>query len=92
MSTPGEQLDYEDGRLDAEEGALDVDEGQSTQDEIDRATRMGWTDKESYTGPAERWVDAKTFIERGETILPILKDRLRKQDDDLKGIGADVAG
>jgi len=90
MSTPGEQLDYEDERLDAEEGALDVDEGQSTQDEIDRATRMGWTDKESYTGPAERWVDAKTFIERGETILPILKDRLRKQDDDLKGIRAEL--
>lgn len=90
MSTPGENLDFEDERLKSEEGELDVDESQSTPDEIERASRMGWTDKEAYTGPAERWVDAKTFIERGETILPILKDRLRKQDDDLKGIRAEL--
>jgi len=91
MSTTVNELDFEDDRVHPDEDEqLDVDESQPTPDEIDRASRMGWTDKDSYTGPPERWVDAKTFIERGETILPILKDRLRKQDDDLKGIRAEL--
>ena len=91
MSTAKEDLDFEDTRFEDEEGEqLDVDENTASADEIERASRMGWTDKDAYTGPPERWVDAKKFIERGETILPILKDRLRKQDDDLKGIRAEL--
>jgi len=91
MSTVKEDLDFEDKRLEGGEGEqLDVDENTASADEIERASRMGWTDKDAYTGPAERWVDAKTFIKRGEEIMPILKDRLRKQDDDLKGMRAEL--
>lgn len=30
------------------------------------ATRKGWRPKDKYEGDASKWVDAKTFIERGE--------------------------
>lgn len=90
MSTPGENLDFKDDRSDEEDEALDVDVTKATDEEKERASRMGWTDEDKYTGDPERWVDAKTFIERGETILPILKDRLRKQDDDLKNIRGEL--
>lgn len=49
----------------------------------DRARRMGWRPKDEYGGNKDRWVDAKTFVERGETELPILRERFRKLDDRL---------
>lgn len=49
----------------------------------DRARRMGWRPKEEYNGPEGRWVDAKTFVDRGETELPIIRERYRKLDDRL---------
>lgn len=49
----------------------------------DRARRMGWRPKDEYGGNPDRWVDAKTFVERGETELPILRERFRKLDDRL---------
>lgn len=50
-------------------------------DEEARATRMGWSPKEQFRGDPSKWVDAKTFIERGETMLPILRERLNKQEE-----------
>jgi hypothetical protein len=38
-----------------------------------RAREQGWKPKEEYTGDATRWVDAETYVKRGEEILPILK-------------------
>lgn len=46
----------------------------------ERARRMGWRPLEDWNGPEGRWVDAKTFIERGESELPVLRERYRKQD------------
>ncbi len=45
-----------------------------------KAREMGWTPKEKFRGDPEKWVDAQTFVERGEHVLPILRadrDRLR---------------
>lgn len=42
------------------------------------ASRMGWADEESWKGDPEQWVDAKTFVKRGDEFLPYLKaDRNR---------------
>lgn len=38
----------------------------------------GWQPKEEFKGPEGRWVDAKTFVENGERILPIVNAKLRK--------------
>ena len=45
-----------------------------------RAKRMGWHGKETYNGPEGKFVDAKEFIEKSETEMPILRERLRKLD------------
>jgi hypothetical protein len=34
---------------------------------------MGWVDKDNYRGNPADWVDAKTFVERGRQIMPILQ-------------------
>lgn len=49
----------------------------------DRARRMGWRPLEEYGGNKARWVDARTFVQRGETELPILRERFRKMDTEL---------
>lgn len=48
-----------------------------TSDVQSRAKSMGWVDKESYRGPAEKWVDADEFVRRGEEELPVLRERNR---------------
>lgn len=37
------------------------------------ATEMGWVPEDKYRGPKDKWVDAKTFYERGEHLFPIIK-------------------
>lgn len=48
-----------------------------------QARRMGWRPKEEFARAPERWVDAKTFVERGMTELPVLRDRYRKLDNQM---------
>lgn len=46
---------------------------------ISRAKEMGWCPKEEWRGKPDTWVDADTFVERGETLMPILKANNRRQ-------------
>lgn len=47
------------------------------------ASKMGWRPKEQFRGDPERWVDAKTFVERGHEVLPIVKSELKKTREEL---------
>jgi len=38
-----------------------------------RAIEMGWVGPDKYRGDPEKFVDADTFVERGETFIPFLK-------------------
>jgi hypothetical protein len=49
---------------------------------------MGWVPKEDFRGDEERWVEAETFLERGENIMPILKERLSKFEKENKETAA----
>jgi len=45
------------------------------------AMNMGWTPKEKFKGDPAKWIDAETFVERAEHVLPILRadrDRLKR--------------
>ena len=43
-----------------------------------RAREMGWRPQAEYRGDPEKWVDADTYVDRAETVLPIVKaDRAR---------------
>lgn len=43
-----------------------------------KAKEMGWSPKEEFRGDPEKWVDAETFVKRGEEVLPILKANNRR--------------
>jgi len=38
-----------------------------------KARRLGWVGKDEFKGDPERWRPAEAFLERGETLLPLLK-------------------
>ncbi len=50
------------------------------------ATKLGWIPPERYKGDPERFVDADAFIERGETVLPIVKKQLENTRTELREI------
>jgi len=41
------------------------------------ARQEGWRPKEEWGGDDSKWVDAKTFVEKGENILPIVRKKLQ---------------
>ena len=43
-----------------------------------RAKEMGWIPKEQFRGDEGKWIDAATFVERGENLLPIIQATNRK--------------
>lgn len=42
----------------------------------EKARSMGWVPEDDFRGDPDRWVDAETFVKRGEEVLPIVKERL----------------
>ena len=45
-----------------------------------KARALGWVPKDEFRGDETRWVDADTYIQRGETMLPLI----RKQNQELR--------
>lgn len=54
-----------------------------------RARTMGWLPQDKFEGPKERWVDAETYLRRGEEFLPILKANNRKLADQVNALEAE---
>ncbi len=56
--------------------------------EIEVAAReMGWRPKEEFRGDPEKWVDASTWVSRGENFIPILRsdrDANKRRADELE--------
>ena len=50
-----------------------------------RAKRMGWVPKEEFRGDPERWVDAEKFVDRGQEMMPILKENLSRMEKKFEG-------
>src|SRR3954470_23631210 len=56
-----------------------------------KARRQGWRPKDEYRGPDEKWVDADAFLKRSDEELPVMRERLKKQDRDLADLKGTVA-
>lgn len=56
----------------------------------DRAKRMGWVPKDKFKGDEERWVPADKFLERGETELPIMRERIKKMDGTIANLNKTI--
>jgi hypothetical protein len=52
----------------------------------ERATAMGWLPKEEFKGDESNWRPAEEFLDRGENIMPILKERLGKMEKNLEEV------
>lgn len=57
----------------------------------DQARDMGWRPKEEFKGEEGRWVDAETFVKRGEEILPIVKANAKRDREALDAAKAEIA-
>ena len=63
-----------------------------------QARQLGWHPQSEYRGPPGQWKDAKTFMEHGQNILPVLRDNLKraldagvKQADELAQVKQSMA-
>jgi len=55
------------------------------------AEKMGWIPPSRFRGDPERFVDADLYIERGETVLPIIRDHNKKLQLELDTLKAESA-
>jgi hypothetical protein len=71
-----------------ETAAPEADAGAPQQDATpsyeDQALKMGWTPQAQFKGDPEKWVDAETFVKRGEEMLPFLKANNRRLEQALE--------
>lgn len=56
-----------------------------------KAEAMGWIPATRYKGDPERFVDADAYIERGETILPIVKEQNKRLQTELASVREQAA-
>jgi hypothetical protein len=64
---------------------------QAAVDHEDRALAMGWTPKGQFKGDPDKWVDAETFVKRGEEFLPFLKANNKRLETALDRANAKIA-
>jgi len=50
----------------------------------EKASQMGWVPQDEWKGDPDRWRPADEFVQRGENIIPIIRDRMDKLEADLK--------
>lgn len=62
------------------------------QTEIETEARsLGWVPKDQFKGDEARWVDAETFVERGHTVMPILKKNNERLERSLQENNVELA-
>jgi len=57
----------------------------------DRAREMGWRPKEEFKGDEARWIDADSFVKKGEEVLPIVNARAKKLEAANESMKAELA-
>ena len=57
---------------------------------LEKAEKTGWVPKEEWKGNPDQWRPAEEFVERGEKIAPILKDRNRKLEEKFDNLESEM--
>lgn len=55
------------------------------------ARTLGWVPREEFRGDPDHWIDAKTFVERGRQVLPILQANNRRLLEQLNATRSELA-
>lgn len=74
--------DFEDTVNTGAEDVAQSEEDESEAEEVNyeaEAVKQGWVPKDQYKNP-DKWVDAKTFIERGEIFRPALNAKYKETE------------
>lgn len=81
--------DQADAQADAAEAAKLRSSGETSEaNALDAATRRGWVPRDQYKGEPGKWVDAKTFLDRGDRFASNLQREnaeLRKTISSFQG-------
>jgi hypothetical protein len=56
-----------------------------------KARDMGWAPKDEFRGKPELWVDAETYVERGEHVLPIVKAEKKRLEGEVQTLKGEVS-
>lgn len=64
-------------------------ESAATAEQQAKAEALGWIPPARFKGDAEKFVDADAYIERGETLLPIVKATNKRLEADLARVSAE---
>lgn len=59
---------------------------------VERAKTMGHIPKEEFKGDPEKWVPPDKYVERAETLMPILKSQLRKFEEKTGQYETEISG
>jgi hypothetical protein len=76
--------------MSAEESVV-VDEANREPDWEAKAKEIGWAPKETFKGDPAKWVDAKTYVQRGEQFVPLLQHAKRELQGRLANVEAENA-
>lgn len=82
---------FDEADLDAGDDDVTQSEGPGERSTEQAALSKGWTPKDKFKGDPAKWVDAKTFVERGERFASNLKNEnqaLKRQLEEFKGTAA----
>lgn len=74
----GVEIPGEDADTEAQTGARDLEA---------EARELGWVPEDEFKGDKARWVDAETFVKKGEEVMPLIKAqnaRLKRELDSIK--------
>lgn len=66
-------------------------ESTATEEVQAKAEKLGWIPPSRFKGDPERFIDAEDYIERGETILPIVKETNKRLERELENTRAESA-
>jgi len=65
---------------------IDTVDDTSTEEQRAEASKLGWSPKEKWRGDPAHWVDAATYLERGKTMLPLLKATNRRLEEEVSNL------
>ena len=65
-------------------------EPQISQEIIDRARMMGHIPKEEFRGDPEKWVPPDKYVERAESMMPIMKSQMGKYENKISNLEAQI--
>lgn len=68
------------------EETSDVDEAVETE-----ARSLGWVPKDKFRGNPEHWNDAKSYVENGQRLMPLLKKQNERLNSTVKNLQGEMA-